>query len=172
MGIFEDALEHTLEMEGGYSHDPKDPGGETYRGISRRYHPDWPGWRLVDSEKPLRWNQTCHNPTVEFLAREFYQREFWEPVRRWGLPDRTTMKLFDTGVNVGISQAVRFLQRAAGATVDGRMGPQTKGAVMGMDEQALLERFAAEQMKHYRRFCNRQGYDLDGFRRRAMWLPA
>ena len=29
--------------------DHRDPGGQTCWGISRRYHPGWPGWQLVDA---------------------------------------------------------------------------------------------------------------------------
>lgn len=31
------------------TNDPRDPGGQTCWGISRRYHPTWPGWRMVDA---------------------------------------------------------------------------------------------------------------------------
>ena len=30
------------------TNDPRDPGGQTAWGISRRYHPDWPGLALID----------------------------------------------------------------------------------------------------------------------------
>jgi type VI secretion system secreted protein VgrG len=35
------AFNTTMTFEGGYANDPDDAGGETYMGISRRYHPDW-----------------------------------------------------------------------------------------------------------------------------------
>jgi lysozyme family protein len=40
MATFEIALEKLLKLEGGYSNNPLDPGGETNFGISKRFHPD------------------------------------------------------------------------------------------------------------------------------------
>ena len=37
---FEDAIEFVLLHEGGYSWDPKDPGGETRFGISKKSYPN------------------------------------------------------------------------------------------------------------------------------------
>ena len=45
MAYFERAIDKTLAWEGGYVNDPKDPGGETKYGISKRAHPD------VDTKK-------------------------------------------------------------------------------------------------------------------------
>ncbi|KKK46716.1 hypothetical protein LCGC14_3162480, partial [marine sediment metagenome] len=38
MALFTEAYEITLQHEGGYSNDSDDVGGETYKGVSRRYH--------------------------------------------------------------------------------------------------------------------------------------
>ena len=48
---FKKALEHMLKFEGGYANDPNDSGGETFRGVSRRNWPKWPGWPLIDRAK-------------------------------------------------------------------------------------------------------------------------
>ena len=53
MADFKKALTETLRHEGGYVNDPKDPGGETYKGISRKNHPDWEGWNIIDEKKIL-----------------------------------------------------------------------------------------------------------------------
>ena len=51
MANFEDAYKKLLIKEGGYVHDSDDSGGETYRGISRRYNPTWEGWDIIDTYK-------------------------------------------------------------------------------------------------------------------------
>jgi len=48
MANFEIALKNALSYEGGHVNDPDDIGGETYKGISRRYHPMWEGWGYID----------------------------------------------------------------------------------------------------------------------------
>ncbi|HBF18469.1 MAG TPA: hypothetical protein DDW81_00145 [Cryomorphaceae bacterium] len=52
MADFEWAYRHTSNKEGGYVNDPSDYGRETYRGISRRWHPYWEGWKIVDEVRP------------------------------------------------------------------------------------------------------------------------
>ena len=74
---FNKALEKVLQNEGGYANVSGDKGGETYKGIARNYHPDWPGWKIVDQVKPLSWNETIDNDTLDFLVRAFYYEKFW-----------------------------------------------------------------------------------------------
>lgn len=87
-GHFEKALKHTLEFEGGYVNDPADSGGETFRGISRRNWPDWPGWALIDKAKAAG----CRSPAainahfrgdqeIGRLVADFYQAAFWETTK-------------------------------------------------------------------------------------------
>jgi len=51
MAIFDEAFEKTAAIEGGYVLDPDDAGGETYKGISRRFNPSWGGWDKIDEMK-------------------------------------------------------------------------------------------------------------------------
>ena len=48
MANFIKSYEITCKHEGGYSFDPDDAGGETYKGISRRFNPQWSGWKIID----------------------------------------------------------------------------------------------------------------------------
>ncbi|MCL2029533.1 MAG: hypothetical protein FWG97_03875 [Deltaproteobacteria bacterium] len=48
---FDRVYKQTKEFEGGYVDDPLDAGGETFRGISRKNHPKWPGWPLISQAK-------------------------------------------------------------------------------------------------------------------------
>ena len=41
-------------------HDPRDPGGETWSGISRKNHPRWEGWSLIDQAKADGVSVTRH----------------------------------------------------------------------------------------------------------------
>lgn len=108
MTNFQDALERTLQFEGRYSNDPADPGKETYRGISRRAWPDWKGWQIIDATKgPLD-----QNTFLQDLVARFYQEQFWNPLRCAAFPQFIANELFDTGVNVGVKTAAKFLQRS------------------------------------------------------------
>jgi len=123
--------------EGGYVDDPADRGGETFRGIARAFHPDWPGWVEIDRRKAA--GEPIPAGILEDETRAFYRSEFWDrfngddvaAVCEW-----VALELYDTGVNCGVSTAEAFLQRALNAMnrggqdwpdleVDGDVGPAT-----------------------------------------------
>lgn len=62
MDNFIKALNNLMIAEGGYVFNPKDPGGETYKGISKKYNKNWSGWQLID-------------PIVEYLSSRFFGKE-------------------------------------------------------------------------------------------------
>jgi lysozyme family protein len=95
-------------------------------------------------------------------------------------PDRLHQKLFDTAVNAGHSRAVKLLQQAlndaggARLAADGRIGPKTRAAICGLDENAVLRKYAERQAAFYRGIVARkpsQAKFLKGWLRRAAWLP-
>lgn len=97
--------------EGGYANDPRDPGGETKFGISKRSFPN------VDI-KAL---------TVE-AAKAIYRAKYWNPIRGDELPIGLALLVMDSAINNGVAAAVKWLQFAAGVKVDGVFGPRTLDA--------------------------------------------
>ena len=131
------------------THDPRDPGGQTCWGISRRFHPDWPGWRIVDAG-------TVNSDDLALAVSVFYLDGYSS---LWTLlPDRVREVAVDTAVNMGSAYAVQCLQaalnRLAGSVyvdVDGQIGPQTKAALRHCDASALAFAMAAIRMAEYNR---------------------
>ena len=109
---FEIAIERVLSNEGGYVNDPKDPGGETQWGISKRSYPDVDIANLTREE-----------------AKAIYKRDFWDKVRGADLHEDVAFQVLDFAVNSGGSVAIQYLQRAAGVADDGHIGPVTIEAV-------------------------------------------
>ena len=109
---FDDAFVRLIGHEGGYTNNPKDPGGETKFGISKRSYPQ------------LSIADLC-----EYDAKVIYRRDYWDKCRADSLPPEVRFDVFDTAVNSGIGQAVKFLQAAVGVSVDGVLGPITLSAV-------------------------------------------
>ena len=132
-GVFEQALEHVLRFEGGYVNDPHDPGGETIYGISRRHHPD--AWA---NGKPTKDD-----------AKGIYFRDYWKRCRCSDLPAAVAVQVFDSAINQGAKDAVRFLQLASGATPDGIIGPMTIKAANLCDPGRLVQAFAVERAYDY-----------------------
>ena len=133
MKSFKEIIEKVLEHEGGYVNDPKDLGGETKYGITKRFYPD------IDIK----------NLTIE-QAKEIYKKDYWDKNRVESLPQNLWHIYFDMCVNMGKRTAVKVLQRAAvnkgrKIEVDGGLGPMTIGALKGVE----LDRVRAFRVKYY-----------------------
>lgn len=102
---FLEAYHATMRHEGWSSDNPLDPGGRTYRGISRNFWPEWPGWDVLDSGGI---------PTDD-MVQDFYRVNFWNRIRGDEVAGHSVplaVELFDTAVNIGVSRAVAIMQRA------------------------------------------------------------
>ena len=133
MKNFNEIIKQVLEHEGGYVNDPKDLGGETKYGITKRFYPD------VDIK----------NLTIE-QATEIYKKDYWDKNKVESLPQNLWHIYFDMCVNMGKRTAVKVLQRAAvnkgrNIDVDGGLGPMTIGALKGVE----LDRVRAFRVKYY-----------------------
>ena len=111
---FEYAFAQLMEIEGYYSNDPDDAGGETKYGISKAQYPD------LDI-KNLSYKD----------AQEIYRRDYWNKLQCDSFTDDViSWELFDFGVNAGIEKSARVLQEALNlmgykVDVDRIIGPQT-----------------------------------------------
>ena len=128
------AINRVLGHEGGYVNDPKDPGGETNWGISKRSYPS------IDI-KNLTRNQ----------AISIYYKDFWLKAHCEELSDGAGYQLLDSAVNSGISQSIRFAQRALGVSDDGIFGPHTLEAMRSTSEPKFIMLFLAERLDFMRK---------------------
>jgi lysozyme family protein len=149
---FRSALRATFAFEGLYSNDSRDPGGETYRGISRRTHPEWPGWAIVDRARGRRDFPAClaGDPELDRLTAELYRVKYWQPLRCDELPEAIAPKVFDIGVNLGIGRATKLLQQVCGVEPDGAIGPDTLRAANTGEPKILLGCLRAAVGGYYR----------------------
>jgi lysozyme family protein len=104
----------TLEkLEGGYSNNALDPGGETYRGISRVYFPDWAGWPIIATEPDLTVTPVQRH--LDQLTLKFYREQFWNRFQGDKVADLSQSianQLLECSVNLGVRQCVKHLQKA------------------------------------------------------------
>lgn len=115
MAAFENAYQITSGHEGGYDNDPDDVGGETYKGVARRYYPDWEGWVVIDGYKannnPKFPECLDVNTPLQNMVKKFFKQTYWNLF--WGdaIPNQTIAnELYDTAVNMGVSRAIKYLQ--------------------------------------------------------------
>lgn len=121
---FDEAFPRLIQHEGGYVNDPRDPGGETRWGISKRSYPHLDITNLTLAQ-----------------AAEIYRRDYWGPAGCEAVPAQIRFDLFDMAVNSGVRQAVRALQRAVGEVEDGILGPRTLQAIGSLPPARLVARF-------------------------------
>ena len=126
---FDKAFERLIGHEGGYVNDPRDPGGETKFGISKRSYP-------AEDIKAL---------TLE-RAKAIYRRDFWGVAGCDAVPDAMRFDLFDMAVNSGPVTAIKTLQRSAGVTPDGLLGPITLQALNSTPAPRLVARFNGHRL--------------------------
>lgn len=106
----------TCQNEGGFSDDPKDPG-------------NWTGGKVgVGILKGTKYGISAASfPELDIInltledAHEIYRRRYWLPLQCPAIDQTLPLLadlLFDLGVNCGIGNAGKFLQRAINTLID------------------------------------------------------
>jgi lysozyme family protein len=130
MTEFERCLDKVLVHEGGYVNHPADPGGETNRGITKRVYDAF----RQRKGQPLRSVRSITSGEVA----EIYKANYWDLAKCDQLPAGVSYVVFDGAVNSGVSQSVKWLQRALGVTPDGIAGNATIAAVQNYGDMDRL----------------------------------
>ena len=129
---FEEALEHVLKHEGGFVNHPKDPGGMTNLGVTKKVWDEWIG--RESSEDEMR------NLKPEDVAN-LYKKLYWDRVKGDDLPSGVNYCVFDAAVNSGTGRAAKWLQEAVGAVADGAIGAKTLAKVAAHDADSLVNAY-------------------------------
>jgi lysozyme family protein len=165
---FEKSHKRTGGSEAGYSNHKKDKGKETFAGVSRKFHPDWQGWKIVDENKikctingklnVKKLNKILFsNPQMIQLLYDFYKKEYWD-INRLNEIDSQLLadNIFDAGVNCGKKTSIRFLQRAINTLsqndiiVDGIIGNQTLKLANNIDYKKLVDEFLKLRIQYHK----------------------
>ena len=133
-------LETILHHEGGYVNHPKDPGGETNLGVTKRVYEDFGGTK-----------------DMKDLTREdvepIYKKNYWDRVKGDDLPAGLDLCVFDFGVNAGTGRAAKYLQTLIGTVADGGIGPNTlKKLGEYVEEHGIedtIKNYQSDRQKYY-----------------------
>jgi len=137
---FEKCLLLLLSHEGGFVNHPKDPGGMTNLGITKKVYDKWIGRK--STEKEMR-NLTPADVAI------IYKNNYWDKVCGDNLPSGLDWCAFDWAVNSGSGRPAKAIQRAVGAAVDGAIGPMTLQAVADKDPKNIIESVYHTRQKFY-----------------------
>lgn len=170
MAEFEIAFNTTMGHEGTYADDPDDAGGETYMGIARKYNPLWDGWEIIDEAKvgPNFPRSLDDDEDLQDEVELYYEDRYWDVNQLDEFPQATANEMFDTGVNMGVGRAARFLQKALNLmnrngdlyddlAVDGKLGNASMAALKKAekDEDVLVTILNTLQGQHYINYMNK-----------------
>jgi lysozyme family protein len=143
MSEFERALAKVLVYEGGYVNNPRDPGGETNKGVTKAVYD---GYRKT------------HNLPVQSVKligtaelRDIYKSRYWDLFKGDEMPAGVSLVVFDGAVNSGVAQSVKWLQRALkpyySGAIDGLVGPGTLAAIgRHPDKRQLIADICAQRL--------------------------
>jgi uncharacterized protein (TIGR02594 family) len=146
--IFDVALAHVFEMEGGYTDDPHDPGGPTNLGITLATYATWRNIALsADTFGSLKAELRALDHAS---AQQIYQQRYWSRCSAEALPPALALMHFDASVNHGLTGAARLLQQACDIDIDGEIGPETLSAARTQPLEPLLDAYADARIQRYR----------------------
>lgn len=157
---FSQELPKILALEGGYANVPGDRGGETYKGISRVNFPNWPGWTIVDQNKPLKYNQVIKDPILDNQVNGFYKKYFWDSLNIDKLPAPVQGILFDFAINSGNVTAAKAFQKVlrdttgAKLVIDGVIGKGTINAANKANQKNLFDNLKNYRLNFYNRIID------------------
>ena len=173
MADFLSAFTRTMKNEGAYSFNPRDAGGETYKGIARNYWPKWGGWKYVDGCKSQLVTPSPYGTSAYFawakhlndlleqimalqaLVQAFYRDNFWRRLGELNSQEIANF-VYDKDVNTG-SMGSRWLQAACGVLVDGCVGSMTLAAANKCDPAALLDAMKEDAKDFYLHCAQKPG---------------
>lgn len=142
---FERCLAIVLHHEGGFVNHPRDPGGMTNLGVTRRVWEEWTG--RPSSEEEMR------SLTPEMVT-PLYHARYWRVINADRLPPGVDLVTFDFGVNAGPHRGARFLQRIVGTSQDGLIGPMTISTVeqfaASHGTRELVRIYSEDRREYYR----------------------
>ncbi len=133
---FTQILNRLIGHEGGYVNDPRDPGGETNWGITKR------------TAQANGYQGSMRAMTRE-QAYKIYYSAFWLRYQCDKMPEAVAYQFFDAAVNHGLGNASRMLQRAVGVVDDGVIGNMTIAAIKKMAISDVIMRLNAERLEFY-----------------------
>jgi lysozyme family protein len=138
---FRDCLELVLKHEGGFVNHPKDPGGMTNLGVTKKVWEEWVGHEV--DEKAMR-------ELTPALVAHMYEMKYWRTSYCEKLPRGLDLLVFSMAVNAGSGRSVKLLQDSIGVVADGVIGPKTMAKINEANVEALIDKFSEARTAFYK----------------------
>jgi lysozyme family protein len=139
---WEMAFAAVLKHEGGYVNHPKDPGGMTNLGVTKRAWEEYVGHEVDEA--------TMRGLTPE-MVKPFYKSRYWDRVKGDDLPSGVDYAAYDLAVNSGVGRAAKYLQEIAGVAADGIIGPMSLSAIKACPADEMVDALCGMRLDFLKR---------------------
>jgi lysozyme family protein len=127
---WETAFEMVLKHEGGFVNNPKDPGGMTNLGVTKKVWEEFVGREVDEAEM---------RALTPDAVKPLYKKNYWDKIRGDYLPSGVDYAAYDLAVNSGTGRAAKYLQQIAGVPADGLIGPQSIEAIKACPAEEVVD---------------------------------
>jgi lysozyme family protein len=127
---FDKCFALVIADEGGFVDHPKDPGGMTNLGVTRK------NWEAYLNRDVTEIEMRGLTPDA---VKPFYKAMYWDKIKGDQLPAGVDYATYDLAVNSGVGRATKMLQQIAGVLVDGALGPKSMAAIRERDPEETVD---------------------------------
>lgn len=131
---YDAAMVRVFADEGGYTNDPKDPGGPTNWGIT-----------IFDARKYWKSDATAVDvkEMPKAIASDIYRKHYADPVRYNDLPAGFDYSVLDAGINSGIGRAIPWAARSIGIVSTSSLADIVPISNAANDKVSIIQKYWA-----------------------------
>jgi len=168
-----------VKYEGFYVNDPRDPGGETYSGVARKFNPNWKGWQIVDKYKAehggyIPYNTRIPSADLEMLVKEtaktYFNNIYGDQIKSDSIATISTQVFW--GSAEGVKQVVQQAAINLGASIkaDNVLGKETVKALNSLDQTKLYNEMKRLYIDYFTRLGKNQPQYAEGWLNRVKYV--
>ena len=139
---WENAFAAVLKHEGGYVNHPKDPGGMTNLGVTKRAWEAYVGHEV---------DEAAMRALTPEIVKPFYKKMYWDKIRGDDLPSGVDYAAYDLAVNSGTGRAAKYLHEIAGVPADGVIGPKSIAAIQACPADETVDALCGMRLDFLKR---------------------
>jgi lysozyme family protein len=142
---WEKSFQMVLKSEGGFVNNPKDPGGMTNLGVTKKVWEEFVGREVDEAEM---------RALTPELVKPLYKKNYWDKIKADQLPIGVDYAAYDLAVNSGTGKAAKYLQRIAGVPDDGVIGPKSMEAIQSCDPEQTVDAICDMRLEFLKKLPN------------------
>jgi len=139
---WEMAFQMVLKHEGGYVNNPKDPGGMTNLGVTKKVWEEYVGHSV---------DENIMRGLTPDMVQPLYKKNYWDRIKGDQLPDGVDYAAYDLAVNSGVGRAAKYLQQIAGVPADGIIGPKSLEAIKACPAEEVVDALCDMRLEFLKR---------------------